>query len=240
MALSYSSNQTLRFPSDIYTIIAQLDITTYNLLLAIPRFARKTLDPNAQKQWQSHFIIHSIRYINEPGYYNCPIHEWHLIYRSGKKVLHQLDSPAYIAYNSNGQIIHEVWYRCGKCHQDGNPARNIYTNDGKLTYSIWYKNDLCHRDDGPADTHWKYDGLSPEGRIDWEEWYQNGKVHRNDGPARIEYNSNKEPFYEVWCQYGIIHRVGGFARINHAVGIREYYLDGICRSEAEYNALLAM
>ena len=147
-----------QLPLTILVLIARLDLKTYRAMLAIPLFARTTLDPIINKKYRVWFTrkVRIYRdYLKDPGVETS--------YYLGT-LRHRENGPALIHPDGT----HDWWY-LGKLHRDDGPARICHH------YKEWYQHGELHRDDGPTVDHDDGD----------EEWYQHGKLHRTDGPALI-------------------------------------------------------
>lgn len=87
----------------------------------------------------------------------CNIHH----YNDNSK-LHREDGPAIINYNSNGNILDEIYFINGLEHRSDGPAViQYYTADehkNKIKREVYYKNGLCHREDGPAEICYNISG----------------------------------------------------------------------------------
>jgi hypothetical protein len=188
-----------RLPFDILTTIAHVSIPVYRLILAIPRFGRRSLQPSFQVHIQSHFTTHIITK-DEDGYVK---HVWYLPHRSSANntYFHRLDGPAYIFYYPNGQKEYERWYEHGIQHRLDGPAYISYSADGSKKIEGWFQNGKRHRQAvlptaehpgekaGPAYITYYADGQKAS-----EEWYQHNQLHRLDDPAVI-YQDGREEYW---------------------------------------------
>lgn len=138
------------------------------------------------KQWKED-MIYLITYKPESTYYYNDANKIESIKfkRDGK--YHNIDFPAIIRYNEDGNINNMIYLLEGKLHRsptDG-PADICYYKNGNIRRECYWLEDKKHRSDGPAFIWYLTDGS-----IWFEEYYIEDKKHRppTDGPAVIEYH----------------------------------------------------
>jgi hypothetical protein len=189
-------------PLDILNIISHVSISAHRALLAIPRFARSSLIPRMQENYQTHHLTHVF---NDRNGAEC----WYL-----NQELHRIDGPAVIDYDGR-----QFWYLHGRQHRVNGPA-DISPNGNEF----WLHRGHVHRDPSP-------DGSQPaitifkNNKISSQSWWLYGQLHRTDGPALIYYNNDGDMSVQVWFQYGQRHRDDGPGRID-LDGFKEYWLHG--------------
>jgi hypothetical protein len=178
-------------PFDILTLIAHVSIPAYRVLLALPRFGRRSL--------QSLSAV-SFSLIYERYFTICTTtdrtvaEEWMIAsqhprggpYRHHR---HHLDGPACITYHLNGQKATETWYYKGLQHHPSGPAYIFCNSNGQKEEELWYCRGQLHRFDGPACIRYFNDGQKF-----MEDWYLYGQRHRVDGPATIYADGRMEYF----------------------------------------------
>jgi hypothetical protein len=124
---------------------------------------------------------------------------------------HRKNGPAVIMRNGN-----KFWFNNGDLHRKNGPA--VVTRFKK----VWYRNGKI--------INLEYIYPRPEGEEtmnDFEDifYLKDGLLHRNDGPALIQINGKT-----CWYKNGDLHRFDGPALISPIFGIREYYINGKCKS----------
>lgn len=188
---------------DCLGCIASTSITTYRQLLALRRFALRTL--NEQPRWQKQFTI--IEYDVWRG--RCRL-EW--VYTLNY-ITHRIDGPA-MRYNDG-----EYWYINGKLHRTDGPAI-VFSNGSRE----WYLNGIRHRIGGPAIECSPYlvNNVIVYGRM---EWLVNGISHREDGPASVFNEINGIIIVSRWYINGKLHRVDGPA-VEYGNGMIKWFLHG--------------
>jgi hypothetical protein len=182
---------------DVLTIIAQTSIRSYRVLLALPRFGRRSLQSSFQFLIQNHFTILTIIKLDT----RYDIYHWQLNGRYYRPVHpNEAMKPAKIQYHPNGQEEFVVWYQNGQIHRSVNlgPALINYCRDGHKIYEIWYNNGHKHRMAAPAVIKYNCDGDKIR-----ESWYLGGRRHRVDGPAIINYDSDDDVAYQSYYLYDV-------------------------------------
>jgi antitoxin component YwqK of YwqJK toxin-antitoxin module len=89
------------------------------------------------------------------------------------------------AYQDDGSLCNEVYYKDGEYHREDGPAYIRYYENGNIEFETWYRGGNHHRLDGPALMEYYEDGSLKE-----ESWYKHDKPHREDGPSWVQYNRN--------------------------------------------------
>jgi hypothetical protein len=190
-----------RLPYDVLVAIAHLNICNYKHLLAIARFARKTMGDRAQRLHQS--SLTKYRTFTYTSLIGCSVdvEEWYLETASGKKIYHSCMlpdgniGPGRIEWLSNEffmredtsdrRKLKEIWYYAGKYHRLNAPACIEYYDNGQQYKCSWFvkgKDENCSADGrrGPTTIAYNVDGQI---RAEW--WTQDGLLHRIDGPAIV-------------------------------------------------------
>lgn len=149
-------------------------------------------------------------------------------------VLHRVNGPAIIKYDSDGVIIYKSYYLNGIRHRTGGPAIINYNNFSKIIQSLqWFSNGNRHRTDGPAVINYILGIESSETNItlSHEKYYIDGVLHREDGPADIHNTSEK--YIQIYSRNGKIHREDGPAKIIISKKSYHifYYINGVCHND---------
>lgn len=124
-------------------------------------------------------------------------------FRNQHNLLHRVDKPAYIKYNSSGKIILEKWYLEGKLHREDGPAYVKYGQSGNPIREEYQQNNELYNPNGPVIKKYQF------GQLVHEEYQKNGKLHRESGPALREWSKIGQLILEKWCLEGKLHREDG-------------------------------
>ena len=135
-------------------------------------------------------------------YYNVKLY-----YLNEKR--HRIDGPAFIKYDTNGNIQIEKYYINGKKHRIDGPAFikyhdlkdyslkkilfKIFYNEKILKEIEYWNNGKKHRLDGPA-----FLCYYKNGNIQTEMHFSYSILHREDGPAIVDYNTNQSIFNDYF------------------------------------------
>lgn len=79
--------------------------------------------------------------------------------------VHRINAPAYIIYNTNGNMIVEKWYQHGSIHRENGPSCSRYNDQGCIQFQTWVKNNKLYRFNGPV-----YITYDDNGNIISEQW----------------------------------------------------------------------
>jgi hypothetical protein len=109
---------------------------------------------------------------------------------------HRENSPQFLGYGINREIVREEWYKNGKCHRISGPAIKISTDS--VQEEKWYKNCELHRHDGPATTT-KYKLDSNQVFVS-EDWYLNGErfCYNRGTPSPWERSDGDVDVGKIW------------------------------------------